>query len=402
MSSNTLLAYLDCSRGVSAEMLVAALLDAGLPLDILQRTLAVLTPGVGISVEQVTIAGRQGTRLILETQKVATSPQWTLPALSTRLAVASLSLKMREEVIAVFRCLASVQAQFSMTTAGELLFDDTLLALCVCAVLGLEKLHIAEFYVSSLPLLSEAYMYKKDASRNALSLELLYNAPLPVKPSSLDHVDVTPLGAALLVTLARFGEPTCFLQQAGYGVERVDSQTYRGVVLYVGEGMQEQDAHEDIEKDEVSVLSSNIDNMDGELLGGLMTRLFELGALDVSYTSIQMKKNRPATMLTVLCRVEQQRLFARTILRETTTLGVRMERVQRYIANREQHAIETPFGMALVKVKRISGRVVSVRPEFEECQRIASEQGIPLIDVYRVLTSVAQQRFLSPIIESER
>lgn len=163
--------------------------------------------------------------------------------------------------------------------------------------------------------------------------------------------------------------------------------------------MSEDDLLKGIAMDWVAVLSSNIDNMDGELLGGLMERLFELGALDVSYTPIQMKKNRPATAITVICSLEKEKLLAYALLRETSTLGVRVEHMQRYIAQREQQSIETPLGMVLMKVKRLSGEIVSVRPEFEECQRIARERNIPLADVYRILLSVAQQHFPLAIIE---
>jgi len=163
--------------------------------------------------------------------------------------------------------------------------------------------------------------------------------------------------------------------------------------------MNEDNLLEGITTDWVSVLSSNIDNMDGEMIGALMERFFTLGALDVSYTPIQMKKNRPATAITIICSFEHEKLLVNTLLRETSTLGVRVEQVQRYIAEREQQSIETPFGTVQMKVKRLAGQVVSARPEFEDCQRIAREKNIPLVDVQRVLISIAQQHFPTSIIE---
>lgn len=163
--------------------------------------------------------------------------------------------------------------------------------------------------------------------------------------------------------------------------------------------MDEESLLEGITTDNVAVLSSNIDNMDGELMGALMERFFELGALDVSYTPIQMKKNRPATALTVICSLEREKMLVNALLRETSTLGVRVEHMQRYVAAREQQSLETPFGMIRFKLKRLGGHIVNARPEFDDCQRIAREQHIPLVDVQRVLMSVAQQHFPTIIIE---
>lgn len=165
--------------------------------------------------------------------------------------------------------------------------------------------------------------------------------------------------------------------------------------------MNEENLFEGITTDTVSVLSSNIDNMDGELIGALMERFFELGALDVSYTPIQMKKNRPATALTIICTPEREKMLVNALLRETSTLGVRVEHMQRYIAVREQQSLETPFGIVRFKLKRLGGHIVNARPEFDDCQRIAQEQHIPLVDVQRVLMSVAQQHFPTTIIKED-
>lgn len=164
--------------------------------------------------------------------------------------------------------------------------------------------------------------------------------------------------------------------------------------------MDEENLLEGITTDNVAVLTSNIDNMDGESLGALMERFFELGALDVSYTPIQMKKNRPATALTIVCSLEREKIVVNALLRETSTLGVRVEHMQRYIAAREQQSLETPFGRVRFKLKRLGGQIVHARPEFDDCQRIAQEHHIPFVDVQRVLMSVAQQHFPTPIIEN--
>jgi uncharacterized protein (DUF111 family) len=130
--------------------------------------------------------------------------------------------------------------------------------------------------------------------------------------------------------------------------------------------------------------------MSGELLGGLMERLFEAGALDVSYTPLHMKKNRPATLVTVICREEDGERLALLLLRETSTLGVRIQPVRRLKARREQQRVETELGPMTVKVKRLGAQIVSVAPEYEECRRIARERAMPLMDVYEVARDAAR------------
>jgi Nickel insertion protein len=154
-------------------------------------------------------------------------------------------------------------------------------------------------------------------------------------------------------------------------------------------------AMQSAETDWVTVIESHIDNMTGELLGGFMERLFSVGALDVSYTPIQMKKNRPATLLTVLCLPEIGEQLASLVLQETTTLGVRMQQVRRLKAQRYQETIATSLGPILVKVKRLGSRIISVAPEYEECQRIASEHDVPLIDVYEIARAAIQSTIVS-------
>ena len=142
---------------------------------------------------------------------------------------------------------------------------------------------------------------------------------------------------------------------------------------------------QDAETDWVTVIESHIDNMTGELLGGFMERLLSAGALDVSYTPIQMKKNRPATLLTILCSPAIGGQLAALVLQETTTLGVRIQQVRRLKAQRYQQTFSTSLGPILVKVKRLGSRILSAAPEYEECQRVAREHDIPLMDVYEVV-----------------
>jgi uncharacterized protein (DUF111 family) len=136
--------------------------------------------------------------------------------------------------------------------------------------------------------------------------------------------------------------------------------------------------------DWVTVIESNIDNMSGEELGGLMERLMVAGAYDVSYIPLQMKKNRPAVQITIICSLQAGDAMARLLLSESSTLGARVQQVQRLKAQRTGELVETPFGPMLTKVKRLGTRILSAAPEYEECKRVAEEQHLPLNEVYEV------------------
>jgi uncharacterized protein (TIGR00299 family) protein len=229
------------------------------------------------------------------------------------------------------------------------------------------------------------------------TLEILRRVAAPWKPCPIEGELVTPTGAAILATLARFETPAIVIEQVGYGFGKksLPWPNCLRACLGTGYGMQQAGNDEPLaDVDWVTVIETNIDNMPGELLGGLMERLLAAGALDVAYIPMQMKKNRPAVMLSVIAPPEKGELLAQLILRESGTLGVRMQQVQRRKAQRSQQRIETPFGSMLVKVKRLGNRVLSAAPEYEECERIARAQHIPLETVYKV----AQQVIASAII----
>jgi uncharacterized protein (DUF111 family) len=222
-------------------------------------------------------------------------------------------------------------------------------------------------------------------------LELLRRVGAPWKPCAIEKELVTPIGAAILATLARFETPVMTIERIGYGFGRHRLPWPNCLRLCLGKTLNEITVpDQEVDIDWVAVIESHIDNMSGEILGGLMERLFTAGALDVSYAPIQMKKNRPATLVTILCPPEDGERLALVLLRETSTLGVRIHQVQRRKAQRVQKQITTPFGPMLVKVKLLGSRIVGVTPEYEECQRIAKERDIPLADVYEVARQAIQ------------
>jgi uncharacterized protein (TIGR00299 family) protein len=221
------------------------------------------------------------------------------------------------------------------------------------------------------------------------TLEILRRVSAPWKASPAEGELVTPTGAAILATLARFETPAIAIEQVGYGFGKKRFPWPNCLRLCLGKTTGSI-GNTELDTDWVSVIETHIDNMSGELLGAMMEQLLAAGALDVSYTPLQMKKNRPATLVTVICAQQEGELLALELLRETSTLGVRIQHMQRLKAQRTQETIATPLGPVLVKVKRLGAKVVSVAPEYEDCQRIARDLNTPLAEVYDVARAAAQ------------
>jgi uncharacterized protein (TIGR00299 family) protein len=193
---------------------------------------------------------------------------------------------------------------------------------------------------------------------------------------------VTPTGAALLTTLGRFQRPAMRLQAIGYGAGGRDPAERPNVLrLWLGDS--------DTALSRLRLLETNIDDMSGEFFGYVQERLLAAGAADVWFTAIQMKKNRPAVMLSVLCRESLEPELAAILLRETSTLGVRVRDVARYEAEREVIEFESSLGRAAVKLKRLPGGAPRVAPEYEDARRLAQQHNLPLAEVYRILAQEA-------------
>jgi pyridinium-3,5-bisthiocarboxylic acid mononucleotide nickel chelatase len=206
---------------------------------------------------------------------------------------------------------------------------------------------------------------------------------------------VTPTGAAVVATLARFERPTMRVVATGYGFGSRALAWANCLRLLIGEAPATTPARalDEFERDQIVVIESNIDNMTAEALGWLMERLLEAGALDVSYAPLQMKKNRPGALLSVIAAPESADTLAGLILRESATLGVRMRPSERLITLRRVETIETPLGPARVKLKLAGERVIAVSPEYDDLRALAAAHGLPLEAVAGRVTHAARRHF---------
>jgi uncharacterized protein (TIGR00299 family) protein len=386
--------YLDCHSGISGDMFLGALLDAGLSLDILKQALVSLpVTGYQLSLDQFSDRGLRGSRftVILTEQN---QPTRRLSDITALLQASTLPARVRETAIAIFHRLAEAEAAVHGSDIEEVHFHevgaiDAIIDITGAAI-GIEALGISQLYSSPLPLTSG---HVKTAHGilpvpAPATLELLRRVKAPWRACPIEGELVTPTGAAILATLARFETPAIAIERVGYGFGQKILPWPNCLRLCLGQALEVGRSGEDTDTDWVTVMESNIDNMSGELLGGLMERLFNAGALDVSYIPMQMKKNRPATLVSVICSQDKENILAQVLLRETSTLGVRMQRMQRLKAQRVQERIETPFGPLQVKVKRLGTHILSAAPEYEDCQRIARERDMPLAEVYEIVQQV--------------
>ena len=392
------IAYFDCFSGASGDMLLGSLLDAGLALDDLQADLAHLQMGVyRLIAQRVTRQGLTGTHL----RVLAEAGNWpavNLPAMERIIGTSSLPERVQARSLAVLRRLAQVEAAIHGTAVEEVHFHelgavDTLVDVVgfVCAV---ERLGIEAIYCSPLPqgggaVETEHGLLPVPAPA---TLALLAQAGAPTQPGPVQAELVTPTGAALLAEFATFERPAMTIQAVGYGFGTKEFDFPNALRVWLGEGQARGPAPtpgQDSEGDQVVELACNLDDATGEALGYVMERLLAAGALDVWFQAIQMKKNRPATQLSVLARPEDAEEMAALLLRETPTLGVRWQVLSRYKAGREMREVQTPWGTVRVKVKLLAGKAVAVSPEYDDCARLAAQSGVPLAEVMAAAQSAA-------------
>ncbi len=397
------LAYLDCFSGISGDMLLGAMVDAGLDLAALRAGLAALPlDGYRLEAERIVEAGIAGTRVLVRLDGTLSHPHRSLASIDAMLASTALPERVRDRARAIFRRLGEAEARIHGAAVDEVEFHEVgavdSLVDVVGAVLGLDLLGVDELYCSELPLTSGRVRsaHGELPVPAPATIAVLEGTDAVWRPLPAEGELVTPTGAAVVATLARFSRPRMTVTATGYGFGQKSLPWANCVRLVLGEAPQtgiRTDTPDGFEHDEIRVLEANIDNMTGEALGWLMDALLAAGALDVSYAPLQMKKNRPATLLTVLARPDEAARLAGMIVRESGTLGVRMTSADRIKAERRIETIETPLGPVRVKLKLVSGQVLAVTPEYDDCRKLAEQLGVPLETVRDRVTAAARQHF---------
>ncbi len=384
------IAYFDCIGGASGDMILGALLDAGLPLATLQERLAALPlRDFALDARRVSKNGFSATKVDVVVRDDA--PERHLAEIAAIVA-GDLAPGIKERALAIFRRLAEVEAGIHGTTLDhvhlhELGGVDTIVDVVGCLV-GLDALGIERVYASPLPL-GRGFI---QAAHGQIPLPAPATVALlrgaAIVGSDIEKETVTPTGAALLTALAAgFGPiPAMTLTAVGYGAGGRDLPIPNVVRLLIGDGA----APTHLGVESVVILETNIDDLNPQVYDYVMARLFKAGALDVFLTPIQMKKNRPGTLLRVICRPDDSGPLTDILLAETSTLGVRQQIMARVSLRREVRPVETPYGQVRVKIATLGDGMRRVAPEYDDCRRLAEETGAPLREIARAAERAAE------------
>jgi uncharacterized protein (TIGR00299 family) protein len=386
------LAYVDCFSGASGDMLLGACLDCGVPLKELRQALAGLPlTGYDLRSEQVRRGGLRATKVYVDLAGKE-QPDRRLGDILTLIDKGTLSQRVKDKSRRVFQALAEAEAAVHGTTVESVHFHEVGAVDSIVDVVGtvaaLERLGVARLECSPL---TEGRGWVETA-HGRLPVPVPATAQLirgvPVHQVEAEGELLTPTGAALLATLAgRFGPfPEMRVESVGYGAGSRELAGQPNVLrLFVGE------TEEAWLADEVVVLETNLDDTTGETIGHLSGLLLEEGALDVFLIPIQMKKQRPGVLLSVLAPPEKARPLEQIIFRHTGTFGIRWRRASRHVLAREHKVVETEFGPVRIKVGRLGSDVVVRAPEYEDCARLAQSKAVPLRSVYESAQAAARK-----------
>ena len=376
------LAYFDCFSGISGDMTLGALVDAGVDPKAILSAISGLGLPVEVSFETVRRGGFRATYA-----KVVAQPEHVHRHLHHIVAMidkAPITARQADLAKRIFQKIGEVEAAAHGIDIKKVHFHevgaiDSIVDI-VGAAVGLDLLGVDRFEASPVPPGRGSVM----AAHGRMPLPAPATASLlkgiPLAESTGDFEQTTPTGAAILATVCEgFGPvPAMTIESIGLGAGTKDPEGVANILrLFVGTSAKTPGG------DRITVLETNLDDLPGEVVGFTTTQLLAAGALDAFVTSIQMKKNRPGVMISVLCDESKVAVMEEILFRETTTLGVRRYQVSRHKLNRKPAEVSTIFGAIKGKLGWLDGRPPQFSPEYEDCARVATEQSVPLRDVYK-------------------
>jgi pyridinium-3,5-bisthiocarboxylic acid mononucleotide nickel chelatase len=415
--------YFDCFSGISGDMTLGALLDAGLPLDELKRALGSLAlPGVHIHVDRVLRTGVSATKFTVHAHEHNAShghghehdhhehgddrhhhhdpddeAHRSLPDIFELIDRAALSVGGRARAKDMFQRLAEVEASIHQMPVDEVHLHEVGALDSIIDIVGTvfamewagaDRIVCSPLNVGGGMVTSAHGVFPVPAPA---TVKLLGEAPIYA-----GHVQkelVTPTGALIATTFAHaFGPvPSMSIERVGYGAgERDDPSTPNVLRVLIGRAAVSADA------DRVALIECEIDDMNPQIFGVAMEKLYAAGALEVFYVPVQMKKNRPGTLLTVVCRTSDRAAMADVIFRETTTIGLRHCEMDRECLQREHVTVETAIGPIRIKVASRNGLVLNAAPEFDDCAKLAAARNLSVKDVQAIAIQAYGNQRLQP------
>ena len=423
------IAYLDCFSGISGDMFLGALVDAGVSPKLLENTVTALNIGARLEISRVERGGIAATKVDVyangekdlprevfwEQEEAHSHPHVqehgdshehhhhgygrNLADIRKIIEKATIGNTAKATAIRIFDALGEAEAEIHNTSIEQVHFHEVgsvdAMVDIVCAAVGAESLAVEEWVCSPLNVGGGTVKCAHGTLPvpAPATLKLLQDAPVY---SSGQQVElVTPTGAAIVKTLSRrFAPfPAMKIEKAGYGAGTREFPEHPNLLrLTIGEANPADDAATSpaTSNDRIAVLEANLDDLSPQVLAYAMERLLAEGAVDVFSVPVQMKKSRPGALLTVLAKIEDANRLTRLIFAETTTLGVRRREEQRQTLSRRWETVDTTWGPVRIKIANVNGSVSNYAPEYEDCRTLAETQHVPL----RTVMQEAIQQYL--------
>jgi uncharacterized protein (TIGR00299 family) protein len=374
------IAYFDCFAGAAGDMIVAAMLDAGLDADFLKAQLATLgLKNLDIKISQTSRTGLRAVSFIPVVQKE--HKHRNLKDITEIITKSGISEKAKKTALAVFEKIAQAEGKVHGKDPNEIQFHevgalDSIVDIVSASVgfdaLGLDKVYCSTLSVGGGTVECAHQLLPVPAPATT---ELLKGVPIVGGPGQFELL--TPTAAAILTTVVdRFCPlPAMKIEAIGYGAGSLESEKFPNVLrLILGQIVDDAEAN----ADSVCLLETNIDDASGELVGSVTEKLFGSGALDVFTTPIYMKHGRPAEQISVICKISDVQPLEQTLFEEGLTFGIRRQILQRTKLAREFVAVQTEFGQIRIKVGSLCGKIVNAKPEFSDCSAAAKKHNVPV------------------------
>jgi uncharacterized protein (TIGR00299 family) protein len=385
-------AYFDCFAGISGDMVIGSLIDAGLAYSFIEKTAVALgLTGFEISGEKILKNGISGTSFKVHIKK--DQPHRKLSDITDIIMRSGLHESVKKHSISIFNNIAKAEAHIHVKSIEEIHFHeigavDSIIDIC-CAAAAIHEMNIQ--HIVSSPINTGKGFVKTEHGLLPVpapaTAEILKGIPVY---STDTHAELTtPTGAAIIAHYASSycSMPEMKITSIGYGAGSSDLEIPNLLRIYIGETA----GHEGLLSDEVVEIETSIDDMNPEFYSYLFNILLDDGALDVALIPVFMKKNRPGHILKVITYPDKSEPLINRIFTETSTSGVRVTNTSRKILARRMVPVETPYGVINVKVHEMNGKAVTISPEYEECRIIAIENDIPLKIVYNSALLEAQK-----------
>ncbi|MDP3296394.1 MAG: nickel pincer cofactor biosynthesis protein LarC [Thermodesulfovibrionia bacterium] len=416
-----MICYFNCSSGISGDMILGALVDAGLPPQKLKKSLSRLPiTGYKLNIKKVKRAGIQATKVNVEihASRITHHAVQKWKDIEKIIKNSTLSDEIKQKGLRIFKRLFEAEAKVHGERFEDIHLHELGAIDCIIDVfgtlIGIDILGIKKIYSSPLNLGSGTIktghgILPVPAPATA---ELLKN--VPVYSSDINFELTTPTGAVLISTLAdSFGPmPDMQISKIGTGAGSKDFKKQPNVLrVFIGEETENtppchsresrnpeknkldscfrrnDENQGGFSEQKITIIETNIDDMNPQIYEYIMEKLFKAGALDVFLTQVIMKKGRPGIKLTALCSEDKRDELIEIILKETTSIGVRFYETQRKILQRTIESVDTKFGKIKVKISRLGADMVKITPEYEDCKKIAKKFNIPLIEVIKSVSS---------------